>query len=859
MMDKSRHTKPQQARPTIGLLTSVEVSGGYGAILWNGVADVAHERDANLFCFAGRPLRSPYGFDVQHNVIYDLASTENIDGLAILSGAMSAFISPEEVRRFCERYRPLPVVSTALALEGIPSVLVDNEKGMRDATIHLVEVHGYRRIAFIRGPEGHQEAEARYCAYTDVLAEHGLPLDPDLVAPGDFDPYTGTDAIRLLLDERKVDFEAVVAANDNMALGALQALQARGIPVPGDVAVVGFDDIEGSACTTSPLTTVRQPLYEQGRLTAETLLALLAGEEVPRQVTLPTELIVRRSCGCLSQAMLQASVEEEAATDEGETIAATLAARRKRILSDVAQALGTTAVGFDPAWAEQLLDALAAELEAESPAVFLPTLDKVLYQVAAAGGDVASWQGVLSVLRRHTLSYLGDDEVSLETENLWQQARVLTGEMAQRVQAHQRLKDERWTKTLREIGQALTTTAGMTELAEVVVRELPQVGIHSCYLSLYENPQAPAEWSWLMLAYDEGRRIELKTGGQRFLSRQLVPSGLLPRDRRYSMVVEPLYFREEQLGFVLFEMDPRRGALYEALRGHISGAIRGALLFRQVIDRDKEHERLLADLESRALQLQTAAEVSRAAGGTLDPDELIRQVVELARERFDLYYAGLFLVDQSGKWAVLRAGTGEAGQKMLEQGHRLEIGETSMIGWCIVNKRARIALDVGEEAVRFDNPWLPETRSELALPLVSRGEAIGALTIQSAQESAFSEEDITVLQTMAEQLANAIANARLFEETNRRLAETRLLQEVMQAAASTLDLDKVLTRTLETLHRTLGIEYLSFAFPAENKSVMTIHPSMIGYPPPKDLGVCPSVRASSAGFIRLANRCSSPM
>jgi GAF domain-containing protein len=172
---------------------------------------------------------------------------------------------------------------------------------------------------------------------------------------------------------------------------------------------------------------------------------------------------------------------------------------------------------------------------------------------------------------------------------------------------------------------------------------------------------------------------------------------------------------------------------------------------------------ILEDLEKRALQLQTAADVSRVASSVLDPDALIQQVVNLVQERFDLYYVGLFLVDQMGEWAVLYAGTGEAGQRMLEQEHRLELGSESMIGWCISHQQARIALDVGEEAVRFENPFLPDTRSELALPLISRGEAMGALSIQSVQEAAFSNEDIAVLQTMADQLANAIQNARLFD------------------------------------------------------------------------------------------------
>ena len=170
-------------------------------------------------------------------------------------------------------------------------------------------------------------------------------------------------------------------------------------------------------------------------------------------------------------------------------------------------------------------------------------------------------------------------------------------------------------------------------------------------------------------------------------------------------------------------------------------------------------------LDRRAVQLQAAAEVSRATGSILDPDELIRQVVELTRERFGLYYVGLYLVDQAdgvGKWAVLRAGTGEAGRQMVAQGRRIQVDGGSMVGWCIANRQSRLEEDVTEEAAQQKNPLLPATRSKLALPLISRGQAIGAMTIQSAEPAAFQAEDITTLQTMADQLANAIENARLF-------------------------------------------------------------------------------------------------
>ncbi len=183
-------------------------------------------------------------------------------------------------------------------------------------------------------------------------------------------------------------------------------------------------------------------------------------------------------------------------------------------------------------------------------------------------------------------------------------------------------------------------------------------------------------------------------------------------------------------------------------------------------------------LERRAVQLMTAAEVSQAITGTLDPEKLLSQTVELITDRFDLYYAGLFLLDEAGEWAVLRAATGgQAGQQMLAQGHRLEVGGTSMVGWCTANAQARIALDVGEEAIRFDNPLLPDTRSEMALPLVSRGRVIGALDVQSTEGAAFTDEDVAVLQTMAGQLANAIENARLFQETQKHLEEISRLHQ----------------------------------------------------------------------------------
>ncbi len=185
--------------------------------------------------------------------------------------------------------------------------------------------------------------------------------------------------------------------------------------------------------------------------------------------------------------------------------------------------------------------------------------------------------------------------------------------------------------------------------------------------------------------------------------------------------------------------------------------------------------RLLEDARRRAVQLQTAAEISRAASSTLDQATLFSETIELIRDRFDYHYIGLFLVDEARKWAVLRAGTGQAGRQQVEAGLRLEVGDQSMVGQAIASGSARIAPAISSKQNNHANPYLPETRSEMVAPLVVRGEAIGALTIQSTVEGAFGEQDSAILQTMADQLANTISNVQLFEQLQQSVMESERL------------------------------------------------------------------------------------
>lgn len=261
--------------------------------------------------------------------------------------------------------------------------------------------------------------------------------------------------------------------------------------------------------------------------------------------------------------------------------------------------------------------------------------------------------------------------------------------------------------------------------------------------------------------------------------------------------------------------------------------IEGAIM--DVTDRKNSeirHQKLLAAFEHRTILLQTAAEVSKSAAAILSPDELLQKTVDLIQDRFGYYYVGIFLVDGKHQNAILKAGTGKPGKKMIAENHRLAVGGESMIGWCIANSEARIALDVGKEAVRFDNPHLPKTRSEMALPLIAHGEAIGGLSVQSVDEAAFIEEDIAVLQSMADQVAIALQNARLFDTAQREIAERSRAAALLQALnRAALKMERFLThdqifKALTVEMRKIGMTCMIFQYDQSQKQLYTRY---IGY------------------------------
>jgi len=208
-------------------------------------------------------------------------------------------------------------------------------------------------------------------------------------------------------------------------------------------------------------------------------------------------------------------------------------------------------------------------------------------------------------------------------------------------------------------------------------------------------------------------------------------------------------------------------------------------LEHRVAERTSELAHASEKMKYRASQLQTVAEVARAIASVQDPDQLMQMVTQLVSERFGFYHVGIFLLDKPGEYAVLQAANSEGGQRMLARGHRLKVGQVGIVGFVTGRGEPRVAMNVGEDAVYFNNPDLPYTRSEMAIPLKIGERIIGALDVQSMLPTAFTGEDISLISTLADQIAIAIENTRLYRETKNALGEMQSLhRQYLQEAWS---------------------------------------------------------------------------
>jgi signal transduction histidine kinase len=356
--------------------------------------------------------------------------------------------------------------------------------------------------------------------------------------------------------------------------------------VPGKLAVVGFDNVEEGKYYSPPLTTVNQPLYEQGKKALEILLAQISGKKIPEEIYLKTSLKIRESCGCLPERVLTAVAGEIHIIEKNFEEA--FIAHKDEIVERIKNAIDHSIIITNPTlqsdWPYKILDSFYLELIKNKKGKFVKTLNRIIYSTMDLNSNVGIWHKVLSEFRCQTIPCISDRNQLANAEDIWHQARIMISDIAQRIVTLRRFSLKNEELTMRTLSMQLNTKIGIEELLNVVAERLPKIGIESAFISLYNDVKIPGESSRLILAFSENGRIDLDKGGIIFPSRDIVPRGILPDGKRFIYMVESFFYAQHQLGFGLFQMGPKSGVMYESIRENISSSLRGGLLLKQVQD-----------------------------------------------------------------------------------------------------------------------------------------------------------------------------------------------------------------------------------------------------------------------------------
>jgi DNA-binding LacI/PurR family transcriptional regulator/signal transduction histidine kinase/CheY-like chemotaxis protein len=591
LRDEARLLPSWVVRRTIAVLVDHidHVNRAYESQLRAGFVAACASSDLNLLVVSGRELG-----EAPHDRIYRHLKRGSVDGVIVVSQGLGALVGTAGLLELIQGFEGLPVVSLGLALPGVPSVVCDNRPGFEAALEHLILDHGRRRIAFLGGPETHLDARVRKSTFLEVSERHGLDLDPSLIRDGAFGVTAGVSGMQSLLAAAGAP-DAVVAINDVVALGALQALRARGLRVPRDVSILGFDDLALARYANPPFSTVRQPLERMAATAIDTLLLLMGGHEGPELTDLPAEFVQRVSCGCDAVLTRRTSTEralrtknplswlEENASRLVERLAGEIRTPRPRAVASMCV----------------LLHGLRCELEGDRGSL-LASIEDVAGAAASRNEIYDELQAVISILRDE----LGGNP---ELEDAWHQARSSLAAANAAEHARRRMAIETSYWRVLSSGERLSTAFDWPSLKAALTSELPEL-VESAFISLYTDAEGRELRPFFCLR--DGQVFEPEVA--RFPASLLVPPGALGEHRRRTWFVLPLTCESDNLGVAVFDAGDGGIGAHEMLRKQIGAALKSVALHREIVQKTMLHERSVQERIATAKRMNS---LSLLAGG----------------------------------------------------------------------------------------------------------------------------------------------------------------------------------------------------------------------------------------------------
>jgi DNA-binding LacI/PurR family transcriptional regulator/signal transduction histidine kinase len=557
----------------------------YHIDLINGVRSKAQEFECNLIIYVGGCINSPRKWESPRNVIFDMLSGESISGIVVSSATVGHFSTFEQISKFCNKYVTMPVVSVSVPVEGIPSVVADNKVGFRRLLLHLVKDHHYKRIAFIKGPEGNPDVRERFEVYKSVLSEFGLAIENELVEKGEFIWQSGEEAVMNLIGRKHLQIDAICAANDEMAIGAAEALLKLGLRVPEDIAVTGFDDQDLSRFMSPPLSTVKQPIFEQGQRAVELLLALMAGEKVPLRTLIPTEVTIRESCGCMPELVRKNPAVYSASTSAGPD--SHDANPRAESSVSIRKEIGNLVL---PGEDRAKLDALLFDGKTgNDDKYFFEAFLEILRRTAIDGSEEPYFQEFIDSLRNIAVKKVSSIQEMAFVSDRLHRASLLVTEVFRNRERYLNTLFGKGVRDFRDLSEEMVSIEEIGDIFHIIAHYMAYIGILGFYFCLYEQDDPgmlslkPTPLLRLISAISPRGELPIPEAGIVYPTNTLLPREYLPQDRQYTIDVEPLFFGTHHLGLALFEFDTKQGLVQSTMqRMFINSVLKVAVFLKQV-------------------------------------------------------------------------------------------------------------------------------------------------------------------------------------------------------------------------------------------------------------------------------------
>ncbi len=555
-------------RKVLALLTcNASLRDDYQGGLRLGMERACASHDIDLWVFAGRNnwIRSAD----QHR-LFRLLDESRVHGIVLAAGLIESFTPLAGVLATLRERCVVPMCAVGQRVDGVPSILIDNAAAAAQTAEHLVQVHGCRDFAYISGPLDHHESQERLRGVSEALGRHGLCLDTRNIVSGDFAVSGGHRAIAELR-ERGGRFDALLAVNDNTALGAIEALRATEQRCPERVAIAGFDDSASARFAMVPLTTIRQPVSRLGALAVDCIRRAWRGEASPLVTTLDTELILRESCGC-HPVGLMVSPFPKSSRESGRT--ELVLALAPIIEHEVRR----------EHWASALLQAVEEERRGLT-GTLEGAFGRLVDELGGSQVPLHELQRAISVLWRETAA-----NGSAAIEGAFHSARIRIGAMMYRRAGEQNLRDDQLVDELRLSCERLATSLERPVLQQAMAAELPRLGIQNGFIAVYaeDDPERLRPLLWLRDGL--ARAVSLED----YPAHLLFPEEALGHAQRISLTILPLTFESEQLGIAALEL-PLGSEAFALLREQIGSCIKAA----QIHEAMRVQERLHAQAQQQ--------------------------------------------------------------------------------------------------------------------------------------------------------------------------------------------------------------------------------------------------------------------